>query len=90
MASVVTYSDSVVGSLCREVDGIRHRSSYLLNAMERCQNACLTCRLHREFVQLQQRRLEVLNAARHWQQRSAAHSLGLAFLIELCGRPVSP
>lgn len=89
MSAGVTIADSLIGSLCREVDGIRTRCRLVLEALERCQNSALTCRLQRELRDLQQRRRAVLQAARSWQRLSAGDSLALSFLIELCRRPLT-
>lgn len=88
MSASTATSDSVIGSLCREADAIRHRCSHLITAMERCQNQCLLARLQRELLQLQQRRHVLLDSARTWQRRGAHDPLGLAFLIEMCSRPL--
>jgi hypothetical protein len=89
MTARVAIADSLIGSLCREVDGIRQRCRLVLEALERCQNRPLTCRLQRELRDLQQRRLAVLQAARNWQRLNTRDSLALALLIELCRRPVT-
>jgi len=90
MGATIATSDSLIGSLCREVDGIRCRCRHLLDAMERCQNRGLSCRLQREFLQLQQRRLTLLQTLRSWQRRGVRDPLALALLIEICRRPVTP
>jgi hypothetical protein len=87
MSATCLISDSLIGSLCREVDAIRHRSRHLLIAMERCQNRCLLCRLQRELTQLQQRRLALLAMVRHWPRQNIHDPLALAFLGEMCQRP---
>lgn len=89
MSATTASSDSVIGSLCREVDAIRYRCRHLITAMERCQNRCLVCRLERELLQLQQRRQVLLDSARTWQRRGAHDSLAMAFLIEMCSRPLT-
>jgi hypothetical protein len=77
----------MVGSLCREVDGIRRRASQLLLAMRSCQDAALSRRLGRELGQLQQRRGELLRSARAWsKQSSVKDELALEFLIEIANR----
>jgi hypothetical protein len=87
MPATVHISDSVVGSLCREVDGIRQRSRVLIQAMARCQSRGLLLRLRRDLAQLQERRRELLATARAWQRRGVSDPLGMAFLIELSSRP---
>jgi hypothetical protein len=87
MPATVQISDSVVGSLCREVDAIRQRSLMLVQAMARCQNLGLRLRLCRDLAQLQERRRELLACARAWQRRGVSDPLGMAFLIEISSRP---
>jgi hypothetical protein len=88
MPATVHISDSVVGSLCRDVDAIRQRSRVLIQAMARCQSSSLLLRLRRDLVQLQVRRRELLATARAWQRRGVSDPLGMAFLIELSSRPI--
>lgn len=77
----------MVGSLCREVDGIRRRASQLLLAMRTCQDAALSRRLGVELGQLQLRRSELLRTARAWSKQTAVKDeLALEFLIELANR----
>lgn len=77
----------MVGSLCREVDGIRRRASQLLLAMRSCQDAALSQRLGLELSQLQQRRGELLRSARTWRNQSVVKDeLALEFLIEIANR----
>jgi hypothetical protein len=88
MAAAVPISDSVVGSLCREVAAIRQRSRMLAQAMARCQSSGLLQRLHRELGQIQARQRELLATARAWQRRGVSDPLGMAFLIEISSRPL--
>lgn len=85
----VCTSDSVVASLCREVDAIRQRSRVLTQAMARCQNGGLLQRLRRDQTLMQLRRRELLATARAWQRRGAVDPLGMAFLIEISSRPLA-
>jgi hypothetical protein len=86
--ATVHIADSVVASLCREVDAIRQRSRVVLQAMACCQNSGLLLRLRRDLAQLQERRRELLAIARAWQRRGVADPLGMAFLIEISSRPL--
>jgi hypothetical protein len=88
MHATVRTSDSVVGSLCREVDAIRQRSRVLIQAMARCQSRGLLLRLQGDLAQLQARRLELQATARTWQRRGVGDPLGMAFLIEIASRPL--
>ena len=89
MSATTAMSESVIGSLCREVDAIRQRCRQLSGALERCQNRCLICRLQHELALLEQRRQTLLDAAHSWQRRGVCDPLALAFLIEMCRRPVA-
>jgi hypothetical protein len=86
--AAITSSDTVIGSLCREVDVIRHRCRHILDAMSRCQDNSLFCRLRSELRQLQGRRRELLETARTWQRRGVQDPLSIAFLIEISSRPL--
>jgi hypothetical protein len=87
-ATTIRGSDTVIGSLCREVDVIRHRCRHILDAMRRCQDSALYCRLSKELRQLQRRRLELLETARIWKRRGVQDPLSIAFLIEISSRPL--
>jgi hypothetical protein len=88
MASFVSTSDTVIGGLCREVDGIRQRCQQLSASMRHCQDTGLFARLRQEQQRLQRRRIELLDAARSWQQRGAMDPLAIDFLIEISSRPL--
>jgi len=89
MKDLVTTSDSVIGSLCREVDGIRHRCRSLLEAMANCNDDSLLCRLRREFQQLSNRRSVLLETAKGMQTNGIEDKLSIAFLIEISSRPLT-
>lgn len=88
MPATVRVSDSVVASLCREVDAIRQRSRVLMHAIGRCQHRGLLQRLQRDLAELQARRSELLATARAWQRRGVNDPLGMAFLVEIASRPL--
>ncbi len=88
MKDLVTTSDSVIASLCREVDGIRHRCSSLLEAMAKCSDQSLTCRLKKEFNLLINRRSRLLETAKAMQCKGVEDKLSIAFLVEICSRPL--
>ena len=88
MKDLVTTSDSVIASLCREVDGIRHRCSSLLEAMPKCNDDNLSCRLKKEFQQLSNRRSRLLETAKAMQFKGVDDKLSIAFLIEISSRPL--
>ncbi|MFQ6538150.1 MULTISPECIES: hypothetical protein [Aphanothece] len=84
----IPISDTLIGSLWREADSLRRRSSQVLGDMGRCQDTQLLARLRRELAELEQRRRELLQAAQGWQRRGVAEPLGLALLVELSRRPL--
>ena len=88
MKDLVTTSDSVIASLCREVDGIRHRCSSLLEAMAKCNDDNLSCRLKNEFQQLSNRRSRLLEIAKAMQFKGFDDKLSIEFLIEISSRPI--
>ncbi|MFO7628336.1 MAG: hypothetical protein R6W06_02235 [Prochlorococcaceae cyanobacterium] len=82
-------SDSLVGSLCREIDRLRCRWRQVRADQAHCQEEGLGRRLAAELLQLQQRRLELQAAARELQSRGLNDRLGLDFLSELTSRPLA-
>ena len=89
MPTSVTTADSLIGSLCREAEASRQRCRQLQQCLLRCQDSQLFARLRRELEQLQQRRRDLLSSAQAWQRRGIGDPLALAFLIELCHRPLA-
>ncbi len=81
-------SESLLGSLCREVDQLRGRARQLSTSLERCQDRSLLLRLGRERIQLARRRQELLEIARSWHRRGDGDALAIEFLIELASRPL--
>ncbi|MGB5134829.1 MAG: hypothetical protein WBN89_06600 [Prochlorococcaceae cyanobacterium] len=89
MHTCVTTGDSLIASLCREVDGLRLRSRQLHDCMHRCQDSPLFERLRLELDQLQRRRRCLHDCARSWRREQLSDPLALDFLLELCSRPLS-
>ncbi|MBM5825214.1 MAG: hypothetical protein FJ054_07610 [Cyanobacteria bacterium M_surface_10_m2_119] len=85
----VRTSDSLLASLCREVEAVRQRSQQLRAAIDRCQHQGLLARLRADLAGLQARRLELQALARGWQRRGGADPLALAFLVEISSRPLA-
>lgn len=85
----VRTSDSLLASLCREVEAVRQRSQQLRAAIECCQHQGLLARLRADLAGLQARRLELQALARGWQRRGGADPLALAFLVEIASRPLA-
>ncbi len=79
-------SDSLISSLCREVEAIRSRSLQIHHGIAHCQDRSLLQRLEQEWGQLQARRRELLQVARSWRRRGVADALALEFLMEIASR----
>ena len=88
MAPVTATADSLIGSLCREVDGLRQRSAQTLLAMRHCQDHRLLERLQRQVLQQENRRQAIRAAARSYQRQGLGDGLAIALLIELTSRPL--
>lgn len=80
------HSDSLLGSLCREVDALRSRLLQLSHCMVRCQDQTLRRRLTQERQRLLERRAELLQAARTWQRQGVGDPLAIDFLVEITSR----
>ncbi len=83
-------SDSLVGSLCRELDQLRQRSRQLADALGRCRDGRLFCRLRGELLQLEGRRRELQSTIEGLKRGGLRDALSLAFLLELSRRPLVP
>ena len=84
---MISRSESVLGSLCQEVDGIRQRCLQLQLALPTCQNTRVHARMLHAYRQLQQRQQQVLTTAQFWRKQGWIHDLlALDFLIEICSR----
>lgn len=82
-------SDSLVASLCREIDQLRCRVAQVMGDLGRCQEERLLQRLRRELQQLQRRRLELQASARQLRRSGGLRdSLAVAFLDEVARRPL--
>ena len=82
-------SDSLVGSLCWEVDGLRRRASQVLEGIGRCHDGPLLERLRRELASLQGRHRELQRTARSLAVSTPRDSLSVALLLELTRRPLA-
>ena len=87
MAALSSTSDSLIGSLCREAEWIRSRSTQLSRLIQGCRDAALSRRLKLESQTLSDRRHELLGVAQRWRLgKQNLDALTLDFLIELCRR----
>ncbi len=88
MPSTTQTSDSLIGSLCREMDALRQSWRQLDGHLSSCHDAQLHLRLRREAARLQQRRLAIQGLARTMARLPLRDPLGASFLMELASRPL--
>lgn len=89
MAVASLCAESVIGSLCREMDHTRGRAAVVLNDLLSCQNEGLRLRLCHEWSQLLQRRALILQLASEWRGSGCSEPLCVEFLMEVCRRPLA-
>ena len=82
---LVTYSESVVLSLCKELDYIKSRSKNIHQSLKNCQNKILSKRLKSELNKLNRNRLKILNISEIMLERNRKE-LSFEFLLEITRR----
>ena len=80
------HSDSLVGSLCREVEHMRSRSKGIHIALEKAMNKLLRLRQEKELRNLEQRRKEIYNQAKWISGLNHKKSISMNFLEEISSR----
>lgn len=87
-ASYAGPSQSLLGSLCREMASIHARRGVLTDSLMRCQSPALVGRLHGELTALALRQRELAAVADSLSRRvdSGLDSLSVAFFRELTRR----
>jgi ABC-type protease/lipase transport system fused ATPase/permease subunit len=89
MATTTQISDSLIGSLCRDMAAVRQSWNSLQGLLSQCRDERLRLRLGRETTRLQLRRLELQHQARAMTRLPLRDPLGAAFLLELTSRALS-
>jgi hypothetical protein len=85
--SCLPLGESLVASLCRELDRLRRRAAQVLADLERCQDPLLFERLRQELRQLGGRRKELQRATGLLRANAGVQDhVSLAFLEELARR----
>ena len=80
-----SYSESIVLSLCKEIEYIRSRSKNINNSLKTCHNKILSKRLILELEKLNKNRLKILNISENMFNKNS-NDLSLEFLLELTKR----
>ena len=82
---IFTYSESLVLSLCKEIEYIKNRSKNINFSLKTCQNKTLSTRLKIELNKLDKNRLKILNVSENILKMKC-NELTFEFLIELIKR----
>ena len=82
---LVSYSESIVLSLCKEIEYIKIRSKNINNSLKTCQNKSLSKRLRLELDKLNKNRLKILNISENMFKRNS-QDLSFEFLLEITKR----
>ena len=78
-------SESIVLSLCKEIEYIRSRSKNINNSLKTCHNKILSKRLMLELEKLNKHRLKILNISENMLKRNSKN-LSFEFLLEITKR----
>ena len=79
------YSESIVFSLCKEIEFIKIRSKNINRSLETCQNKSLSKRLKIELDKLNKNRLKILSISER-MLKTNSQDLSLEFLLEITKR----
>jgi hypothetical protein len=80
-----TYSESIVFSLCKEIEFIKIRSKNINRSLETCHDKSLTKRLKIELDKLNKNRLKILSISES-MFKTNSKDLSLEFLLEITKR----
>ncbi len=83
--NLLSYSESIVFSLCKEIEFIKIRSKNINISLRTCHNKSLAKRLNQELDKLKKNRLEILNIAES-MLKTNSKDLSLEFLLEITKR----
>ncbi len=89
MSTQIHFSDSLVGSLCREVDTIRNRHSYINRQLSLCIDGTLLIRLENEKNTLINRQKEILIIAKSININLHQDNISVKLLIEMSQRSLN-
>ena len=83
-----TYSESIVLSLCKEIEYIKNRSKNINISLKTCHNKNLSKRLNIELERLNKNRLKILNISESMFKINS-QDLSFEFLLEITKRSSS-
>ncbi len=82
---IYSYSESIVLSLCKEIEYIRIRSKNINNSLKTCHNKILSRRLILELEKLNKNRLKILKISENMFKKNS-NDLSFEFLLEITKR----
>ena len=82
---LLSYSESIVLSLCKEIEYIKIRSKNINISLKTCHNKNLTKRLRKELDKLNQNRLKIQVISQKMFRRNS-HDLSIELLLEMSKR----
>ena len=82
--NLFTCSESIVLSLCKEIEYIKNRSKNINISLKTCHNKNLSKRLYLELDRLNKNRLKILNISENMFKYS--QDLSFEFLLEITRR----
>ena len=83
-----SYSESLVLSLCKEIEYIKSRSKNINSSLKNCNNKSLSKRLRLELEKLNQNRLKILTISENMFKNNT-QNLSFEFLLEITKRSSS-
>ena len=82
---LLSYSESIVLTLCKEIEYIKIRSKNINISLKTCHNKNLVKRLRLELDKLNKNRLKILTISES-KRRKNSHNLSFEFLLEMTKR----
>ena len=82
---IYSYSESIVFSLCKEIEFIKIRSKNINSSLKTCHNKSLSKRLKIELDKLNKNRLKILSIS-ETMFKTNSQDLSLEFLLEITKR----
>ena len=82
---LLSYSESIVLSLCKEIEYIKNRSKNINRSLKTCRNKNLSKRLNIELERLNKNRLKILNISEAMLKNNSK-DLSFEFLLEITRR----
>ena len=82
---IYCHSESIILSLCKEIEYIKSRSKNINQSLKTCQNKILTNRLISELKRLNKTRLKILNIS-EIMFKNNHNKLSVEFFLEITKR----